>query len=203
MKGHRGSPTRAVWFAALPVIVLTAAAGMVWKSSYASFSPGSAHVAEDASPLSDDDGGRSLFSDVTMAPGDSGTRCIELTTRSATPGEVRMFLTGADGAHNALADHLLISIELGVGGTFASCAAFVADPTGMIVPTQTLATAAATFHDYGTGAGHWATTGDATGESKSYRLSWTFDTTGMSQAAENALMGQSSGIGFQWEIQGD
>jgi hypothetical protein len=55
--------------------------------------------------------------------------------------------------------------------------------------------------NYATGAGNWVTTGNGAGESKTYEITWTFDSTGLTQQALDGLQGASTGVDVQWELQ--
>lgn len=101
---------------------------------------------------------------------------------------------GAQG----LESHILMQVEQGTGGGFASCAGFVADGPGF--PATSLATLSTINYDFVTGGTPWATTG-VPGESKTYKATWTFDTTGLTQAEVDALQGKSVSVDIVWELQ--
>ena len=147
--------------------------------------------------LSDDDLGVAGVSITNATPGESGVKCIAVTSSSSSPGVVKVYLArlGAQG----LQDNILFTLEIGEGGSFGSCAGFV--PDGAIEPAMSLAQSVALNYDYASGALPWATDGVASGESKTYRLSWTFDTTGMSQTEIDALQGTSVSADVVWELQ--
>ncbi len=147
--------------------------------------------------LSDDDQGLAGFSVSNVLPGDTGTRCIAVTSTSSVAGVVKTYLArlGADGLEN----NITIATESGTGGSFDSCTGFVADPGAD--PADSIETIAATNNSYATGVLPWATTGNAEGESKTYRFTWVFDTTGLSQEDIDALQGKSVSADVIWELQ--
>jgi hypothetical protein len=120
-----------------------------------------------------------------------------VTSTSSTSGTVKTFIdrVGAQGLEN----NILVSFEKGTGGTFANCTGFVPDTAAL--PAVSVAVAGATFSSYATGALPWVTTGSAVGESKTYRVSWVFDTAGLSQSAIDALQGKSVSADVVWELQ--
>ena len=203
-----GKPRRTSSTPALVVGLAVALTGaLVWHASSAvfsaSFGPPLDERTGQSDILVDDDQGAPLFAPSgPVFPGDSGSKCIEVTSTADESGAVRMYLTDLVHSRQGLERHLMVRVEEGTGGTFASCAAFVPEPDGVVIATQSLADAIARFHDYATGAGQWNTVGDATGESRSYRLTWIFDTTGMTPSEAQALVSATTGVGFEWELQG-
>jgi hypothetical protein len=85
--------------------------------------PNQVRVAQLASvQLADDDGDQALFAASALAPGHSVTRCLEVGyTGPADQGMVRLAATDVTGP---LAAALTVSVEIGTGGGFASCAGF-------------------------------------------------------------------------------
>lgn len=68
------------------------------------------------------------------------------------------------------------------------------------VPELPLSTLATVNRDFATGGAEWDTAG-APGETQSYRGTWRFDTTGMSQDQVNAMQGAVVSIDLVWELQ--
>jgi hypothetical protein len=100
---------------------------------------------------------------------------------------------------NGLEDNILGTMQSGTAGGFGSCAGFVADaPAG---PAASFDEVAVAHNSYATGALPWTTQGVAAGESKTYRITWTFDVTGMSQPEVDALQGKSISTDIVWELQ--
>jgi len=91
---------------------------------------------------------------------------------------------------------VMITIDAGTGGGFASCTGFTSE--GTIIPSMSLATLAG-YNSYATGAGGWTVAAGT--QSRTYRITWTFDTTGLTQAEIDNLQGAHAGIDIQWELQ--
>lgn len=186
---------------AIPAAVLLAA-GMVWTASYAAFTDetrnsGNSWAAGQVT-ITDDDNGQARFTVSGMVPGDTQTACIKVTSNSTVPGLVKMYNVNAVNSGTGIADYVMLKVEQGTGGDFSSCTGFTASAT--IVDTMSLSDMNTTYDSYANGAGSWATTGTA-GETQSYRFTWTFDTTGLTEAEINALQGTHTGVDFEWEIQ--
>ena len=94
--------------------------------------------------ITDDDLGGALFTASAMTPGVPVVECITLTySGSLLPADIRMY--GVSGG--ALAPFLDTTVEIGNGGSFGNCAAFV--------PTSTLYTG--TLDNFSTVHTNWAT----------------------------------------------
>ena len=63
------------------------------------------------------------------------------------------------------------------------------------VPLSTLPT----FNDYAHGMGGWDVTPGT--QSRTYEVTWKFDTTGLTQSQLDNLQGAQTGIDIQWELQ--
>lgn len=190
---------RIVALTATPLAILVAGL-LVWQGSSAAFTARTQNVgnnwATGSVTLTDDDAGAARFSVQNVTPGATGSKCITVTTTSTVAGVVKAYVTrlGAQG----LEDHIQLQVEGGTGGSFASCDGFVPEGTGLAaVPLSTLA---AVSYDYATGGSPWTTTG-VSGESKTFRATWTFDTTGLTQAEIDALQGKSVSLDIVWELQ--
>ncbi len=80
-------------------------------------------------------------------------------------------------------------------GSEASAAESVASVSNSDVPLSSIAQ----VNTFEAGFGGWAV---PTGvSSKTYRLTWRFDTEGMTQAQVDAMQGAKTGIDMQWEMQ--
>lgn len=185
----------------VPLSVLLAG-GLVWQSSYAAFSAHTENAGNSWSTgrvtLTDDDRGAAALHVEGMVPGDTGEKCLVVTSNSTVAGEVRTYVEDLVKSRG-LEDHILISMETGSGGSFDDCTGFT--PTSNTPPTTgTLAQLAAADTDWATGANAWATAGTP-GETMTYRARWTFDTTGMTQAQVDALQGTRVAVDVVWELQ--
>jgi len=184
---------------ATPVAVL-AAAGLVWQSSYAAFTGTTRNSGNDWSTgsvaLSDDDSGSARFHPAGMVPGDTDTRCITVTANATVPGVVKGYTVNPVLSQSGLQDHVMVSMKYGSGGSFASCTGFV--ETGVIFPATSLTTLSA-FNNYANAIGSWAVSAGT--QSRTYQVTWTFDTAGMTQAQLDGLQNAQTGIDMQWELQ--
>jgi hypothetical protein len=51
------------------------------------------------------------------------------------------------------------------------------------------------------GSSPWVVTGGvAGGESKTYKMTWTFDVTGLTQSQQDGLQNAHTGVDVQWEL---
>ncbi|CAN5233810.1 hypothetical protein BH11ACT2_BH11ACT2_06180 [soil metagenome] len=191
-------------FAAGPLAVIIAG-GLVWQASDAAFTSttrnsGNAWSAGQVT-LTDDDLGAAAFTVENLVPGETGQKCIVVTSNSNVAGEVRAYMQNLSASAAGLQDHILFQVEQGTstsGGTFNDCTGFV--PAAGALPAASLSTLDVVNHDYSTGGARWATTGTA-GESHVYRGTWTFDTTGLTQQQINALQGSRVSVDLVWELQ--
>jgi hypothetical protein len=183
---------------ATPVAVLAAAA-LIWQSSYAAFSGTTRNSGNSWSTgsvaLTDDDAGSARFQPVGMVPGDTDTRCITVTANATVPGVVKGYTLNPVLSPSGLQDHVLVAMKYGSGGGFGSCTGFV--EAGVIFPATSLTTLAA-FNSYTNGPGSWAVVAGT--QSRTYQVTWTFDTTGMTQTQLDNLQNAQTGIDLQWEL---
>ncbi|WP_155848505.1 hypothetical protein [Arthrobacter sp. 35W] len=189
-------------FSAAPIALLMAG-GMVWQGSQAAFSANTRNSGSSWSAgnvaLTDDGLGAAAFTVENIVPGQTGQKCIVVTSQSNVSGEVRAYTQNLIAARG-LDSRIYFDLEQGTGGSFNDCTGFT--PTANAVSELPLATLAATNRDFATGGSSWDTTGTP-GETKSYRCTWRFDTTGMSQDEINALQGARVGLDLVWELQSD
>ena len=187
---------------AAPVAILLAGI-LVWHGSSAAFTAQTRNVGNNwdtgSVTLTDDDLGTAAFQIANVVPGGTGSKCIVVTSTSSVPGVVKIYLArlGAQGLEN----NITVSTEIGTGGSFANCTGFVRDPATPALPALSLALAASQFSTYSTGVLPWTTSGISSGESKTYRVTWVFDTNGLSQTAIDALQGKSVSADVVWELQ--
>ncbi len=191
----------AAWSAA-PVAVLLAG-GLVWQGSQAAFTASTRNAGNAWSTgqvvLTDDDNGVAGFTVENMLPGDTGQRCITVTSGSTVPGEVRAYVANL-AESKGLEDRVKLEVEVGEGGSFADCTGFVPEVRPDAPGPLPLSTLAEVNNSYATGGATWTTEGTP-GESKTYRGSWEFDTTGMTQQEIDALQGARVSIDLVWELQ--
>ena len=194
---------RLLGFAAAPAAILVAGV-LVWGGSNAAFTASTANPGANwsagAVALSDDDLGVAAFSAANIVPGQTGQKCIVVTSKSSVPGIVKVYAKNLVPSLKGFEDRVTLTLESGAGGTFNDCAGFIA--TAGVTPTaQSLTTMAAASKDFATGSLAWSTAGVTAGESKTYRGTWKFDVTGLTQTEVNALQGARTGIDLVWELQ--
>jgi hypothetical protein len=185
---------------AAAVLSLAVVSLLVLRASSAAFTattanPGNSFAAG-AIDLSDDDSDTALFSVTGMFPGETETRCINVTyTGDVVGGDltvVRLYASGTFTDAGAVADHLHVDVDLGSGASDTDC-------TGFTEPADVVAEDLATFSAR-TGFATGVSTGwtpSASPETVSFRITVTLDA-----AAPDTVQGQSlSDVGFTWEVQ--
>ena len=189
-------------FAAAPLAVLIAG-GMVWQGSQAAFTASTRNAGSSWSTgnvvLTDDDLGAAAFTVENIVPGQTGQKCIVVMSQSNVQGEVRAYTQNLISS-KGLENRIYFDLEQGTGGSFNDCTGFT--PTANTVPDLPISTLASINRDFATGGASWQTAGSP-GETQSYRGTWRFDTTGLSQDDINALQGARVGIDLVWELQSD
>lgn len=191
---------------AAPLAILAAGA-LIWSASNAAFSAttrnSGSNWATGSVALTDDDAGAARFQVNNMLPGQTETKCITVTANTSVAGVVRNYFINPISTSTVLSDHVMISGTYGSGGGFGSCAGFVAAvgaPVGAPVSLTTLSLvnsyAAAGAAD---ATADWAVPAGVT--SRTYQITWKFDTTGLSQTQLDTLQGTHTGIDVQWELQ--
>ena len=203
MKNPSARTRKIAAFGAAPLAILIAGT-MVWQGSQAAFTASTRNAGSAWSTgnvvLTDDDLGAAAFHVENIVPGQTGQKCIVVTSGSNVPGEVRAYTQNLISARG-LESRIKFDLEQGTGGSFNNCTGFT--PAGNdTVPEMSLDALSAANHDFATGGSLWKTAGTP-GETRSYRGTWRFDTTGMSQADVDALQGARVGIDLVWELQSD
>lgn len=196
---------RIAGFSAAPVAIVLAGL-LVWQGSSAAFTAKTQNVgnnwATGSVSLSDDDQGSALFTVANVVPGQEGTKCIKVTSTASVPGIVRLYQSRV--AMDGLEQYIVGTLQKGTGGTFGGgCGGFVADPGDTVYPSQAFVTSDTpqSFAQAAASDLDWNTTGNAQGETKTYKFYWKFDTTGLTQAQIDALQGKSISTDFVWEFQ--
>ncbi|GAA3338191.1 hypothetical protein GCM10017714_08360 [Curtobacterium pusillum] len=185
-------------FGAAPLAIVIAG-GLVWHSSYAAFTATTRNAGDSWSAgsvaLTDDDKGAAAFSVTNLVPGDTGTKCIVVTSNANVPGEVRDYAANLSST-TGLSEHIQFKVEVGTGGSFNDCTGFT--PDGSTATFAPLSTVASASHNYDTGSHPWDT--DGTSESRSYRVTWQFNTDGMTQQQIDSLQGSTVSADVVWEF---
>lgn len=199
MKGPSRRMGRIAIAAAAPVAIV-AASLLIWQSSYSAFTGTTRNSGNEWSTgsvaLTDDDAGSARFQVTDMLPGQTDTKCITVTVNASSAGTVKAYAQNPVTSPEGLEDHIFLQVNRGTGGGFGSCTGFTSEVE--IVPETSLATFAG-YNSYANGAGGWNV--NAGTSSRTYQITWTFDTTGMTQAEIDQLQDARTGIDIQWELQ--
>jgi hypothetical protein len=192
----------AVWIAT-PLAVLLAG-GLVWQSSYAAFTATTKNAGNSWSTgqvvLTNDSAGSARFTVANMLPGQTDTKCITVTANATVPGVVKGYAINPVTSSAGLENYIDVTVVEGAGGSFASCTGFTPASGGGVVVNDLPLSTVYLANSYATGFGGWTIAGTGN-ESRTYQITWTFDTTGLSQTALNNLQGVTTGLDFQWELQ--
>ena len=140
--------------------------------------------------LSDDDALAVMFNVTNMKPGDTNTKCIKVDYNGSLAADVKVY--GAV-AGTGLATHLTATVEVGSGGTFASCTGWVANATPVSF-TGTLAAFGTTHSNFTNGLGGFA--GAVATNTRTYRV-----TVALPSGAVNAAQGLTASATFTGEAQ--
>jgi len=190
--------------ATTPVAVIAAGA-LVYQASYAAFTGQTRNSGNEWSTgsvnLTDDDNGQARFRVTNMLPGDTEIRCVKVTANASVASTVKGYTINPVTSVQGLENRIHVTIEGGQGGTFSTCDGFARDAAGgLLVDDQPLSALFAVNGFAHPGSlGGW--TVEPGVESRTYRLKWRFDTTGMSQAQVDQLQGARTGVDMQWEMQ--
>jgi hypothetical protein len=136
--------------------------------------------------LTDDDASTALFNATGMVPGASVTKCITVTySGDYTPSPVKVYGTSS----GALAPFLDTTIQIGTGGSNASCTGFTSSAT---LYSGTLSNFSATHTNWANGLAAWSATG--TPQSRTFRFTVVVQD-------DDAAQGLNANAAFTWETQ--
>lgn len=187
--------------AAATPLALLLAGGMIYQGSNAAFTGQTRNSGNEwatgSVKLTDDDNGAARFRVANMLPGDTQTKCITVTADASVPSTVKGYAVNPVPSTVGLEDRVKVTIESGNGGSFADCAGFT--QVGPAHVTNQPLSAIAQVNTYANGFGGWTVAPGVS--SRTYRMTWTFDTTGMTQAQIDSMQGAKTGIDMQWEMQ--
>lgn len=182
-------------------IALVAAGAMIYQASNAAFTGQTRNSGNEWSTgsvsLTDDDNGQARFQVANMLPGATDTKCIKVTANASVPSTVKGYSVNPVTSVQGLENRIKVTIESGDGGSFADCTGFTSDDGPALVPDRPLSEVAA-ISTYESGIGGWAVPAGVS--SKTYRFTWRFDTSEMTQAQIDQLQGAKTGIDMQWEM---
>ena len=184
------------WLAPIAGIMLSGV--VVAHASYSAFSATTVNPASNWTAgtveLSDDDSNTALFTVTKLKPGQSGSKCIAVTSSGNLASDVKLYGTGAS-ATKSLDSNIDLKITQGTGAAFGSCSGFTALGSGATVFDGTVAGFAVSHSSFGTGAGTWAPTGSGS-ETRVFKFEYAF-----SSSAPNSTQGGTAAVGFTWEAQ--
>lgn len=183
-------------FLAAPFVGLAVAVALVWQSSYAAFSAttdnGINNWAAGNVAISDNDSGTAMFNATGLKPGDTASRCIEVTKTGSLAATVELYGSGLTTT-NGLSSYLDIVVDQGTGAvTGGSCSNFTPLGTGSGVYSGTLAAFTAT--NFAGGYGDWAPSSGT--QTRTFRFTYT-----LNSSAPNSTQGGTAAITFVWEAQ--
>lgn len=140
--------------------------------------------------LTDDDLGAVMFNVTNMKPGDTSTQCIKVDYDGSLTADVKAY---AAIAGTGLATYLTTTVEVGSGGSFASCVGWVANTTPVSF-TGTLSAFGTTHSNFTNGLAGFA--GAVSGSDRTYKITVT-----LPSGTVNAAQGLTATATFTWEAQ--
>jgi hypothetical protein len=172
----------------------------VWNASNAAFTASTSNGGNvwraGTVALTSDDGGLPMFNVSNMKPGDTGQRCIAITSASNFATAVKLYSSEAGSPANDIDPFIDLTIEKGTGGSFSSCTGFT--PTaGAPGFTGTLDGFLNNHTTYSNGIGPWPLTGASPPQTITFRFIWTFNI----NAPNTAQNGTTPNVTFIWEAQ--
>ena len=180
---------------ATPLVGLAVAVLFVWQASYAAFSATTSNGTNNwttGSVVLSNNTGSAMFNVTNMKPGDSGSRCIIVTSSGTVPSTVKLYGAGLTPT-NALSSAMTLTVTQGSGNN-ANCTDFAPAATNPSVYNSTLAGFTATNYAGGYSTS-WAPTGTAT-DDRTFRFDWS-----LPAATGNAAQNSTAGVTFTWEAQ--
>jgi hypothetical protein len=194
---EHGAKRRKVPIGYAVVIALVLSGAAVLSTSRAAFTDTTDNsgnsFATGSVELVDDDAEAAAFTVTNLTPGDSVTRCIEVTYQGsiADPRRIKLYSGGYTDS-GTLGEELNLRVRQGNGGTFATCAGFTS--TGNVY-NGTLSNFDATRTDYSNGAGNWNPSNTPVTRVFEIRLR-------LPNGATNAVQASSvTDLDFIWEVQ--
>lgn len=188
MKQPSSRTTRVAKIAVLPTAMIISGL-VVGQASYAAFSSKTSNDgnswAAGTVNLTDDDNGQAMFEVKDLKPGQTGTKCLTVTSHGTLPADVRLYATGASATKG-----LDAQIDLKIDES-ASCDA----EAKTSVFAGTLAEFTGSAQGFNTGVSKWQTAGQP-GESKAYTVTYT-----LNAGVTNDSQGGTAATNFVWEAQ--
>jgi signal peptidase len=171
-----------------------------WQTSTAAFVATTANTgnsfAAGTVTMSDDDGGNSPTTGTAMfavnglgAADPVASRCITVIYTGDLPAPVKLYATNLTGT--GLGTYLNFTVDIGTGGSYASCAGF---SLGSTLYSGTLGGYAGSYTSYAAGvASSWTPT--TNGAAKVFRITYSLQN-------NPAAVGLACGVKLVWEAQG-
>jgi hypothetical protein len=167
---------------------------LVWQSSYAAFSSTTSNSTNNWTAgtvvLTDDDSNTAAFTAASLKPGQTGEKCIVVTSSGNLASTVKLYAT-TYSTTGALGSYIDLVIQEGTGGSYSSCTGFSSAATHF---TGTLAGFAAANTGFGNGLSSWAPAGGTV--TKTFRIAYTINA-----STPNSAQGGTAAAGFTWEAQ--
>jgi hypothetical protein len=171
---------------------------LVWQSSYSAFSATTDNPTSNWTAgtvvLADDDSNSVLFNASTLKPGDTGTKCIVVTSSGNLASAIRLYQSGYTNTA-ALGTYVNLVIDEGTGGTFSSSGP--SSCTGFTFGANDYSGTLAGFAgktSFVTGVSSWAPAAGTL--AKTFRFTYTLDA-----ATPNGSQGGTAAAAFTWEAQ--
>jgi hypothetical protein len=189
--------------ATTPVAVIAAGA-LVYQASYAAFTGQTRNSGNEWSTgsvkLTDDDNGQARFRVADMLPNQADSKCIKVTADASVASTVKGFAINPVPSVQGLENKIKISIQYGTGGTFADCSGFTPQNDGKdgIIVADAPLSVVSQKNTFETALGGWSVEPGV--HSRTYKISWKFDTEGMTQPQIDQMQGARTGIDIQWEM---
>ncbi|MEX1008172.1 MAG: TasA family protein [Acidimicrobiia bacterium] len=172
---------------------LAVVGGLVIVSSQAAFNASTTNGPNSWSAgsvaLADDDSASVMFNVSNMTPGDTATKCINVTYTGSLTADVKLY---GSIAGTGLATYLNTTVDIGTGttgGATASCTGFSLSSN---LFNSTLASFGTSYTDFSTGLGGFA--GATNPTTKSYRFTVTLQD-------NNSAQSKTATATFTWEAQ--
>jgi hypothetical protein len=195
-----GTKTVHVLAAIATPLAIVAVGASVYQASYAAFTGQTRNSGNEwatgSVKLTDDDNGAARFRVANMLPGDTQTKCITVTADASVPSTVKGYAVNPVTSTAGLENKILVTIDSGTGGSFADCTGYA--QVGPAHVTSQPLSAIAQVNTFEAGFGGWSVPAGVS--SRTYRMTWRFDTTGMTQAQVDQMQGAKTGIDMQWEM---
>jgi hypothetical protein len=194
---HKARRRRRPSIVVLVPLALLASSAVVYQASNAAFSAqtanGTNNWASGSVTISDDDSGNAIVNLSNLKPGDTATKCINVTYTGSLSATVKLYTSAS--TDSGLGQYLDFSVDEGTGATGGAtldCTGFTLGSA--LYPAGTLGGAGGFItvkNSYTNGVSTWAPAGGSNA-TKSYRFVWTLQD-------NNSAQNKSSSATFTWE----